>query len=272
MLCVVLATASGAVAAQNWRSASRASVGLAPDPATTREAVVQVYAARAVRWRGYIGVHTWIAVKPSNASAFTVYEVNGWRLRRSGTSVQSSARPADGRWFGNRPELLADLRGDEVDGVISRIKAAVDAYTYAGEYRVWPGPNSNTFTAFVLRDIPELRVDLPATAIGKDYLGKSFIASTPSGTGYQLSVLGLVGVLGGFEEGLELNLLGLTFGVDPESFSLKLPLAGRVDLWWAILLGLSLACARGGSRKLAHLRNSRREEKRRAPRPRTSAR
>ena len=44
-------------------------------------------------------------------------------------------------------------------------------YPYADSYRVWPGPNSNTFTAFVLREVPELRVDLPPTAIGKDYLG-----------------------------------------------------------------------------------------------------
>ena len=63
----------------NWRLASRAPVGLAPDPADTSEAVVQVYAARAVRWRGYFGVHTWIAAKPTNAPAFTVYEVTGFR-------------------------------------------------------------------------------------------------------------------------------------------------------------------------------------------------
>ncbi|MCZ6585936.1 MAG: DUF3750 domain-containing protein, partial [Gammaproteobacteria bacterium] len=53
-LTLVLVTASGSSAAQGWRTASRASVGLAPDPATTPEAVVQVYAARAVSWRGYI--------------------------------------------------------------------------------------------------------------------------------------------------------------------------------------------------------------------------
>ncbi len=243
-LALLLATASGSTAAQDWRTASRAPVGLAPDPATTLEAVVQVYAARAVRWRGYIGVHTWIAVKPSNAPAFTVYEVNGWRLRRNGTSVLRSERAADGRWFGNQPELLADLRGDSVDAVIERIEAAVSDYPYAREYRVWPGPNSNTFTAHVLRDIPELRVDFPATAIGKDYLGKRFIASAPSGTGFQLSIFGLLGILLGREEGLEVNVLGLTFGIDPLDLSLKIPLAGRVELWWLILLGLAIAGAR----------------------------
>jgi hypothetical protein len=219
---------SGRVGGNDWRTASRESVGLAPDPASTPEAVVQVYAARAISWRGYFGVHTWIAVKPSGADQFTVHEVIGYRLRRTGTAVVSGAREPDGRWFGAEPELLKDVRGPGVDALIERIEAAVQNYPYAGAYRIWPGPNSNTFTAFVLRDVPELRVDLPPTAIGKDYLGLMPVALTPSGTGGQASMLGLAGVVAGWEEGLELNLLGLTFGVDPVSLSLKLPLLGRI--------------------------------------------
>lgn len=212
----------------NWRNASREAVGLAPDPATVAEAVVQVYAARAVNWRGYLGVHTWIAAKPTDAAEFTVYEVLSWGLRRRGTTVRVSNRIPDSRWYGNAPELLADLRGEGVDEVIARIDGAVGDYPYTGEYRVWPGPNSNTFTAFVLRAAPEVRADLPANAIGKDYLGPSVFARSPSGTGLQFNVLGVLGVLVGVEEGLELNVLGLTFGLDPNQLSLKLPLAGRL--------------------------------------------
>ena len=212
----------------DWRRASREPVGLAPDPELTSEPVIQVYAGRAVRWRGYFGVHTWIAVKPTAASEFTVYEVNGWRLRRSGTSVRASNRAPDSRWFGNQPELLADLRGEDVQPLIERVERAVREYPFADRYRVWPGPNSNTFTAFVLREIPELRADLPATAIGKDYLGSRLIARAPSGTGVQFSVLGAFGLLAGAEEGLEVNLLGLIFGIDPNDLSLKLPMVGRL--------------------------------------------
>jgi hypothetical protein len=211
----------------DWRNASRSPVGLAPDPRVTPEPVVQVYAARAVRWRGYFGVHTWVAVKPSNAAEFTVYEVNGWRLRRTGRSVSVDHRSPDSRWFGNRPELLAERRGDGVDELITRIEQAVASYPYADTYRVWPGPNSNTFVAHVLRAAPELRADLPATAIGKDYLGFDFVAWSPSGTGAQVNAFGLVGALAGIEEGLEINVLGLTFGIDPLDLALKLPLAGR---------------------------------------------
>jgi len=227
-LAVLYLAFSGELPAADWRTASREPAGLAPDPATTPEAVVQVYSARAVSWRGWFGVHTWIAVKPADAKAFRVHEVMGWRLRRTGTALVTRERPADGYWYGNRPELLADVRGPGVDELIARIENAVKAYPYADTYHVWPGPNSNTFVAFVLRAVPELRVDLPPTAIGKDYLGWRSVHVTPSGTGGQASLFGVLGVAAGVEEGLEVNLLGLNFGLDPKSLSLKLPVVGRL--------------------------------------------
>ena len=219
---------SGQLSAADWRTASRESAGLAPDPASTREAVVQVYSARAVSWRGWFGVHTWIAVKPANAAEFTVHEVMGWRLKRTGTALVARNRAADGYWYGNKPELLADVRGAGVDDIIQRIETAITEYPYPDRYHVWPGPNSNTFVAFVLRKVPELRVDLPPTAIGKDYLGWRSVNKTPSGTGGQASLFGVVGVAAGIEEGLEVNVLGLNFGLDPKSLSIKLPLLGRL--------------------------------------------
>lgn len=219
---------SGRLSNSDWRTASREPVGLAPDPVATPEAVVQVYAARTINWKGYFGVHTWIAVKRSGAPEFTVHEVIGYRLRRDGATVVSRVRPPDSRWFGAEPDLLKDVRGPGVDALIDRIETSVQNYPYNDVYRVWPGPNSNTFTAFVLRDVPELRVDLPPTAIGKDYLGLNPVALTPSGTGGQINVFGIAGVAAGWEEGVELNLLGLTFGVDPASLSIKLPLLGRL--------------------------------------------
>ena len=212
----------------NWRQASRASIGLAPAPAVTPEPVVQVYAARAVRWRGYFGVHTWIAAKPAHAAAFTVYEVTGFAVRRGGSAVRVSQRPADGRWFGSAPVLLADVRGAGVDQLIARIERAVASYPYPRSYRIWPGPNSNTFTAYVLREVPELRADLPGHAVGKDYLGPRVFARSPSGTGLQANLFGVLGILGGVEEGLELNVLGATVGIDPNDLGLKLPLVGRL--------------------------------------------
>src|SRR5690349_17770530 len=71
----------------DWRTASREPVGLAPDPAAVNEAVVQVYGARTVGAKGLFGVHTWVAVKPTAAKEWTVYEVVGWRLRWSESAL-----------------------------------------------------------------------------------------------------------------------------------------------------------------------------------------
>jgi hypothetical protein len=219
---------SGELGAQGWRTASREPAGLAPDPATTPEPVVQVYAARTIGWRGYFSVHSWIAVKPARADKFTVFELMGYQTRRTGNGVRSSQRAADMYWYGNRPVLLADVRGPGVDAVIERIHAAVADYPYAASYGIWPGPNSNTFIAHVLRAVPELAAELPPHAVGKDYLGARVVALTPSHTGAQLSLFGVAGVLAGWEEGVEVNIIGLVFGVNPKRFSLKLPMLGNV--------------------------------------------
>ena len=211
-----------------WYAASRAATGMAPDPAKVREPVVQVYAARTFGRRGALGVHTWIIVKRRDADAFTRYDVVGW----SGPSyVKVDYMSPDALWYGSTPVLLVDRRGDDVETMIGRIEAAVAAYPFANEYRTWPGPNSNTFVAYVARAVPELRVDLPPTAIGKDYVPiGSAITTAPSGTGGQVSLYGLLGVTLGLEEGIEMNVLGLSLGVDVLNPALRLPGLGRIGV------------------------------------------
>ncbi len=235
LLALALTAAAGCAAlgraGENWRELRRDSSGQAPDPAETREAVLQVYAARSVGWRGVLAVHSWVAVKPSGAAAYTRYEVMGWGVDQGAPALRVNRTGPDNYWFGSRPDLLVDRRGPGVDELIAKVEAAVSAYPYAREYRTWPGPNSNTFTAYVGRAVPELRLDLPPTAIGKDYLPYGIpLGPSPSGTGFQLSLLGLFGVLAAWEEGIEVNVLGFTFGLDLKDPALKLPIAGRVGL------------------------------------------
>ena len=220
----------GDVLGSDWRTASREPANIAPDPLTTKEAVVHVYAARTFTWRGAFGVHTWISVKPTAASTYTIYEVIGWRGYGGHSVLTVHNGIPDRYWFGRRPALLAELRGDGVDDIIRRIDVAARRYPYQQGYKAYPGPNSNTFTAWVARHVPELRLDLPPTAIGKDYLGDSLVSEVPSGTGYQFNVKGLFGVLAAVEEGLEVNLVGLTFGIDPLNLAIKLPGIGRLGL------------------------------------------
>jgi hypothetical protein len=229
-LAVVAASCTGPRDRRDLWSARHDSSHQAPDPYTTPEAVIQVYAARARGWRGVLGVHTWIAVKRGGAASYTRYEVMGWGVDRGLPALRVNRMGPDNYWFGARPDKLVDLRGDRFDEVIAKVEALVAAYPYPSTYRLWPGPNSNTFTAYVARAVPELRLDLPPTAIGKDYLpgGALGALSTPGGAGAQVSLLGLGGVLVGREEGIELNLLGLTFGVDLNRPALKLPVVGRL--------------------------------------------
>ena len=216
---------------RDYRTADRSSAGLAPPAETTPEAVVQVYAARALNWRGIFGVHTWVATKPENAKEYTVHHVIGWRRYRNLPVVVSAPGIPDGRWFGNEPTLIGQLRGEVAEAAIPKIIDAVATYPYPNDYNLWPGPNSNTFVAHVGRQVPELKLDLPVTAIGKDYpINGSIIDRTPSGTGYQLSMLGVFGLSLAREEGIELNLLGLSFGIDFSQPAVKLPFIGRVGM------------------------------------------
>jgi hypothetical protein len=214
----------------DWRTASHRSIGLAPDPASNPEAIVQVYAGRAFGWRGAFAVHTWIAAKPKDAERYTRYEVIGWYARAGQSAVVvSDTRPADAEWYGAAPTLIVDLRGHDADAVIAKLPAVAASYPYASSYSAWPGPNSNTFVAHLGRAIPELHLVMPSNAIGKDYLPLGeIVARTPSGTGYQLSFSGLLGASAAKDEGIEVNVLGLVVGVDLRRPALKLPGIGRV--------------------------------------------
>jgi hypothetical protein len=210
-----------------WRTAPKHSAGIAPDPVALREtAIVQVYVAPTYGWRRYVAVHPWIIVKKSGETAFTRYDVVGWRAPEV---VQRNYALPDGLWYGERPQLLVDHRGEGVDAMIGEIEAAIASYPYADTYRVYPGPNSNTFLAHIGREVPALKLDLPANAIGKDYRPiTSPLGISSSGSGVQATLFGLLGFNVGLGEGVEVNLLGLNFGVDLNSPGLRLPFVGRI--------------------------------------------
>jgi Protein of unknown function (DUF3750) len=164
-------------------------------------------------------------------SRYTRYEVLGFGVANGAPAVRVDRMGPDNYWFGARPQVVFDRRGEGVDAMIDKIRAAVASYPYPYEYRAWPGPNSNTFTAYIGRQVPELGIDLPSNAIGKDFLpGGALFAAAPSGTGFQVSLYGLAGVLVAADEGFELNLLGLNIGIDAAGPALKLPAIGRLGI------------------------------------------
>lgn len=169
MSVVLLALLAGCAGSKDWRSASRESAGIAPDPQSTPEAVLQIYGASAWGWRGWFAIHTWIAAKRTAAPAYTVYEVVGWRLKRGLPLVRIEQDVPDRFWYGAKPRLIREHRGEGVDALIDAVDRAARDYPWPATYRAFPGPNSNTFIAWIGRQVPELGLDLPFSAIGSGY-------------------------------------------------------------------------------------------------------
>jgi len=157
----------------DWHSARRESAEFAPDPAVTNEAVLHVYGADTWGWRGWFAIHTWIAAKRIGEAEYTVDDVVGWR-GRYGSQVLGITRDVPDRyWYGKRPRLLKEHRGAGVEELIDAVDKAARNYPWKETYKVFPGPNSNTFTAWVARQVPELKLHLPFSALGSGYASQA---------------------------------------------------------------------------------------------------
>ena len=221
---------------RSWHDADWSSTGMLPPPADYKPARVIVFTGLTGAWKGIFAVHSWIVLKPANADEWTRYDVVGW-----GSPVRVNGWPADGRWFGNAPVAIADISGPDAEKLIPRITAAVDAYRFnrAGDYRIWPGPNSNSFTAAILRAVPELGVTLPPNAVGRDFRDRIYAGRTDSGTGVELNLRGFAAVKLGWVEGIEVDLLGLVAGIDLRHPGVKLPGFGRIGVYPPITTALA---------------------------------
>jgi hypothetical protein len=214
--------------ALNFQRADWSSTGMLPPANAEPEARLLIFTGRTGRWRGIFAVHSWIVLKPENARSYTRYDLTGF-----GRPIHVNGWPADARWFGNTPQVVADIRGPAAAAAIPTIRAAIAAYPFPnlGDYRLWPGPNSNTFVAHVLRAAPELDIALPPEAIGKDFRADgTLFGLTGSGTGVEASLWGLLGLKLGWVEGLEVNLLSLVAGLDIRRPAVKLPGFGRIGI------------------------------------------
>jgi len=147
-----------------------AGAAVAPDPAEFPDAVVQVYGADVWGVRGRFAIHTWIATKAQHAEAYTIYHVLGWRKLRGMPVVSIEEGVPNAEWYGSKPTLLLDKRGEEARELIGKIDQAARQYPYPDSYTMWPGPNSNSFTAWVGLNVPELNMVLPAKALGKNWM------------------------------------------------------------------------------------------------------
>ena len=209
---------------RSWRDADWSSAQMLPEPRHEPEASIRVMAARTGGLKGIVAVHTWLVLKPEGAASYDRYDVVGW-----GNPVRRNNQPADGRWYSNDPVVIYEVKGAEAERLLPKVEAAIRAYQFSerGSYRIWPGPNSNTFVASVLAAVPELPITLPPTAVGRDYPVGSWVRRMPGG-GISASLGGFAGVTLGLRRGVEVNLLGLVAGVRFRDPTLLLPGFGAV--------------------------------------------
>ena len=220
-------------------SANMASTGILPDAAALPAARVTVFSTPLAGEKGKFLTHSWIVLKRENDTFWSRCEVLGFASRDYrgernpawlGNKPALNRYAPDGRWFGRQPVVLADLEGPAAAAIIPRIEVAIANYEATlGQYRTWPGPNSNTFVAYVLRAAPELRATLPPLAVGKDFKSGIFVGLSDSRTGIELNISGILGLKVGWIEGIEFNLLGSIAGLELRQPALKVPLFGRID-------------------------------------------
>lgn len=208
-----------------WGRVDWSSAELLPPPELSEPAAIYVFAGRVARNRGIFAHHHWVVLKERGAKSYVRYDVTRWAgLRENGWAP-------DGRWFGDTPVLVGKLDGEAAEKALPRVRKAIRNYTASrrDDYVLWPGPNSNSFVNEVVAAMPEAKIALLPTGIGKDFRGDGWFAgATPSRTGLQVSLDGLLGLSVGWVEGFELNILGLVAGVDVRKPALKLPGFGRI--------------------------------------------
>jgi hypothetical protein len=212
----------------SWATANWSSTRTLPPPSRSKPAMVRIYSARTGRWKGVFATHSWIVLKEEGASAYERWDKVGW-----GHPVRRNNYAPDGRWYGNNPRVTHEVRGEAAALLIPKIRSGIADYAFndRGDYRIWPGPNSNTFIASVIAGIPELAATLPPTAIGKDFpTDGRWHSITPSGTGFRISFAGYAGLTLAWVEGLEINILGAVVGIDFRHPALKIPGFGRVGV------------------------------------------
>jgi hypothetical protein len=212
----------------SWRAADWSSAGILPPADADREAAIYVLAARTGGLKGALSVHSWIVLKRPGESQYERWDKVGW-----GMPVRRNSRAADGFWYSNAPVVVKSARGAPAAALLPQFERAIAEYPFAhaGGYRIWPGPNSNSFVAHVLRAVPEFGAVLPPNAVGRDFRpGIVAFDRAPDWSDVHLTFGGVLGVAVGRFSGIELHLAGLVAGVDFARPAIKVPALGTVQI------------------------------------------
>lgn len=212
---------------RNWRQANWSSAGILPAKPAIDSAEIYLMTARVGGLKGAFASHSWIVLKREGAPHYDRYDVVGW-----GRPVRKNAYAADAFWYSNAPEIRHYMTGHQAALLIPQIEDAIKRYKWRehGDYVIWPGPNSNSFIATILDEVPALNMLTDGSAVGRDFPADGrFIGQRKSGDWF-ISFAGYAGVVMGKNAGLELNFLGLVAGLNPFQRSISIPAFGTFVL------------------------------------------
>lgn len=201
---------------------------LASQSALPHEDVVQLRYATLPAPLGAIAVHYWFVAFDARENTWSRWEV--WQEANvaptSWGHIQKDLMPPDSGVGGSSYRTGMEWRGQQAAKIVEVLRRPLD-YPYRNSYRAWPGPNSNTYPAWVLRKA-EIPVALDPKAIGKDFCGVigGGVSETRSGFHADTPVVGLTL---GAKDGIEIHVLCLTFGIDLLRPAIKTPF-GRLGL------------------------------------------
>lgn len=203
------------------------SAEIAPSTEKCSEAIIQVYEARENKWKGLVGTHSWVVIKPSYGRSYTVYQVNPNPKNEKRYFLNIEEGVPDFYYYGNKPQLVCEVRGKEAVLLIKKMKQIVQDYPYKKEYDFFSGPNGNTFTQYIM-DSLQIKGSLSPLAIGKNFEEK-WVSVRMLPEGYRFNLKGVLSCELSKSDGVIFSVFGVALGVNPKRKEVVLPLVGVIS-------------------------------------------
>ncbi len=119
---------------------------------------------------GLFAVHYWFTVLDAAGGRCDRWEI--WQSKQAGGEsvgyLHCNLKAPDAGVGGGPARVHAEWRGADALRIAEVLRKSETAYPHVHRYLPWPGPNSNTFAAWVLREA-DIALELPPQAIGKNF-------------------------------------------------------------------------------------------------------
>jgi hypothetical protein len=117
---------------------------------------------------GLVAAHYWFTVADGpRCDRWEIWQ----RARAGGTCVghlHCNLKAPEADVGGGPARMEREWAGEEAARILGVLRSAESHYPFCHRYLPWPGPNSNTFAAWVLRRA-DIGFRLPGNAIGRNF-------------------------------------------------------------------------------------------------------